>query len=109
MNLTSGKFTAPRNGTYSFSFTRLVNPSSSSRVSLEVQMYFKGSNRIGSGVTDGQSESFSFPSTLNLQKGDELWLQIDSMSVGAHLYGYRYIQFSGWLLEENTSHSLNDM
>ena len=52
--------------------------------------------------TAGQWKTFSFQSTLNLQKGDELWLEIYSRSTAeAYLNGAYYTQFSGYLLEEN--------
>ena len=55
-------------------------------------------------------ETFSFQSTFVLQKGDEIWLEINSMSTGVYLYGDYYTHFSGHLLKENlTSHSLKDI
>ena len=105
MNLTSGKFTAPLDGMYAFSFTgRAYLPTSSSNVYLQLYLYLNG-NMIGRGVADQvntawQYETYSWQSTLNLQKGDEIWLEIFSMSTGAHLNGYSYTQFSGYLLEE---------
>ena len=70
-------------------------------------MYLNG-NRIGKGYTDEvgatttyQYETFSWQSTFNLQKGDDIWLEIDvDMSTGAYLYGGLYTHFSGYLLEE---------
>ena len=106
MNLTSGKFTAPRDGIYAFAFTgRAYLPASSSQASLNLYMYLNG-NMIGRGWADEvgtvwQFETLSFQTTLNLQKGDEIWLEIHSVSTGAYLNGYSYTQFSGYLLEEN--------
>ena len=106
MNLTSGKFTAPRNGIYGFAFTGFAHfPSSSSRVYFDVVMYLNG-NLIGNGYADedyttGQWEMLSFQSTLNLRKGDGIWLQIGDMSTGTNLFGSYYTHFSGYLLEEN--------
>ena len=107
MNLTSGKFTAPRDGIYSFAFTGMAAfPTSSSSLNLYVYMYLNG-KWIGSGVadevgstTDVQYETLSLQSTLNLQTGDQIWLEIEYMSIGAHLRGTYYTQFSGYLLEE---------
>jgi hypothetical protein len=58
MDLTSGKFTAPRSGIYFFSFTRLAHfPASSSKVYLGVGLYLNGVE-IGSGwVEDWQTPS----------------------------------------------------
>ena len=105
MSLTSGKFTAPRAGTYAFSFTgNAYLPASSSRVVLYVCMYLNG-NWIANGYADevsssGQYETLSFQSTLNLKAGDQIWLQIYSISAGAYLSGNYLTQFSGYLLDE---------
>ena len=111
MDLRSGTFTAPRDGTYTFSFTGSAFfkiPSSGvvpSRQSLYVSIRLNG-NSIGSGhadetsITTDQFETFSVQSTVNLQKGDQVWCQIDGFSY-ADLSADS--SFSGWLLEENMS------
>ena len=107
MNSTSGKFTAPRDGIYSFSFTGFPRlPASSSTVFLRVLMYLNG-NVIGRGYADEvgstttmQYETLSFQSTFNLQKGDDIWLEINGMSTGTYLNGGLYTHFSGHLLAE---------
>ena len=114
MNLTSGIFTTPRAGTYSFSFIGYAHiPGSSSALGLAVRMYLNG-NLIGSGwasdySTVQQSETLSLQSALNLQKGDQISLQINHMDTGTYLHdsSNHYNHFSGWLLEENISQSLN--
>lgn len=114
MNLTSGKFTAPRNGIYSFSFIGLAYfPASSSNHELSVKLYLNN-NYIARGYADElgtgyQHDSLSLESTLNLQAGDQIWLQIDTMEKGTNLFesgGNYQNHFSGWLLQENISQSL---
>ena len=107
MNLTSGIFTAPRDGIYSFSFSGLVffPPSSSSRVYLHIYMYLNGSN-IARGAADEfgtseQYETISFQSTFNLKAGDQIWIEIDRMYTGVYLDDNYFTHFSGHLLEEN--------
>ena len=53
---------------------------------LDFDMYLNGVE-IGNGQADEvdtvfQWETFSFQSTLNLKKGDEIWLEIFEMSPG---------------------------
>ena len=103
MNLSSGKFTAPRDGIYEFSFMGSAYfPASSSTATLRAFIYMNG-NIIGKGQTYElstaiQYETFSFQSTLNLKAGDQIWLEIYTISTGVQLEGGLYTaHFSGYI------------
>jgi hypothetical protein len=108
MDLSTGTFTAPVPGTYFFSFTGHAQfPTSSSLLSLAVGLYLNG-NYIGWGVVEeyqtvnSQETPLTLQSTLSLQKGDQIWLEIKGMSTGVILYDNDAIwtHFTGYILEE---------
>ncbi|XP_046646033.1 uncharacterized protein LOC124336317 isoform X2 [Daphnia pulicaria] len=114
MDLTVGKFTAPRPGIYFFSFTGLPDfTASTSVVYFEVSLYLNG-ERIASGrVEDSNTVLFqrsplTVQSTLNLKKDDQVWMEINDMSTGIQLHdaGGHYTHFTGFLLEEEIVASL---
>ena len=110
-DLSSGIFTAPRSGTYFFSFIGFPDFPASSFVRMTVGLFLNG-NQIGVGESEetnsskGQNEQLSLQSTLNLKAGDTIWLKIISTSGGGvflHDSNFHHNHFSGWLLEEEFS------
>jgi hypothetical protein len=114
MNLASGKFTAPVTGIYFFSFTGLAGfPASSSRLYLLVDFYLNG-GLIGvadvqeANTASGQYSQLTAQMTLNLKKGDQIWLQISDVSSGVTLYdnNSHLTHFTGFMLQEEIVASL---
>jgi hypothetical protein len=114
MDLASGIFTAPKPGIYFFSFTGQAQiPASSSRVEFGVRLYLNG-GRIGVGWIEedntvaGQNSPLTLQSTMNLKKGDQVWLEINYQSTGAFLHdsNNHHTHFTGFMLEEEIVMSL---
>jgi hypothetical protein len=108
MDLASGIFTAPRPGIYFFSFAGTARlSSSSSYVGFYSHLYLNG-NIIGSSYDQetyapvDQRSPLTLQSTLNLKKGDRVWVTIDYTGSSTYLADNSYHQthFTGWMLEE---------
>jgi hypothetical protein len=97
-DLPSGIFTAPR--------------TSKALLQMVIALYWNG-NEVGRGVSEeansiwGQNEQLSIQSTLSLNAGDKIWVQIKTLGAGMLLHDepLNYNHFSGWLLEEEFSMS----
>jgi hypothetical protein len=106
MDLTSGKFTAPRPGTYFFSFTGVALLESPSVAWFHSSLYLNG-NLIGSSFVRhengvDQYSPLTLQSTMNLEKGDQLWVEISYSDSSSFLWdnSYHLTHFTGFMLEE---------
>ncbi len=98
MNLKTGVFTAPKAGTYAFSFTILKNGHSHAPLVVHLRRngIYIGVSAAGSGFLAMQ---LSQQSTIKLKKGDRIDLQKGDTG---GLSGCNYCHhFAGWLLEED--------
>lgn len=111
MNLQSGKFTAPRTGIYSFIFSGQIRFESSS-FEIVYCFLFKNGGLVKKSLAEHTGpevdyEPLILQSTLLLQLGDQIWVQMGEMEAGVSLIGNNFTTFSGLLLEEDISISLN--
>ncbi len=119
MDLETGKFKAPRSGTYFFSLSGMARiPASSTPRGLWMRLCLNGIT-IGRSLGDDSNssqlyETFSLQSTLSLQAGDLVWVEIQvdpTYSTGVYIYddSTHFTHFNGWLLHERISNALNTL
>ncbi|XP_057376812.1 uncharacterized protein LOC130698044 [Daphnia carinata] len=118
IDLSTGVFTAPRTGTYFFIFNGLAEFKNTSNVIpyLAVGLFLnKSGNRIALALTEeaqtvkdqyrGQRVPLALQTTIQLQKGDQVWLEIFAESGTVSLFDNKnnHSAFTGWLMEEEIS------
>ena len=95
MNAAAGTFIAPRSGKYFFSASGLsLDSTSDGNVVLQLNGAF-----IGRGSGNGQYETFSIQSTLQLNMGDQVRLYLKDGTL--HDTSDHATHFVGFLLEES--------
>lgn len=98
MNRSSGIFTTPISGIYSFNFNTVGAANSKS---LTISLILND-NVIASAYA-GMSTvplSASLSTSLNLTPGDQVWLRLSGTGSIYDAYGIFYTQFSGHLLDQ---------
>ena len=112
MDASSGIFTAPVDGIYSFYISGVAKPLSASSHYLRIALMLND-NQIGLGGSDnpndGSAHTYSLQSTLELKAGDQVWMTVHALTSGARLFDDwdHYTHFSGHLLQEHMTRSLN--
>lgn len=107
MDASSGIFTVPRNGVYSFAFTSVGTFSTTRYVGLlRVALALNGIE-IGNGVTvthdNASTHTVSVHSILELNAGDKVWIIITGISPESYMDDSSSLNthFTGHLLQEN--------
>jgi hypothetical protein len=108
MNIASGIFTAPRNGTYFFSLSGIAGiPSTKGHLDVGIALNgaVVGRGEANDYTGNGEWETYSLQLTLKLQAGDLISVQITSIATGVVLQdtSYHFTHFNGWLMQEELS------
>ncbi|XP_066283083.1 complement C1q-like protein 3 [Branchiostoma lanceolatum] len=101
-NQETGKFVATAGGVYFFTFTGMTPNVAHSN--YFVRLMKNGIKMVGLHENNGgQShyQSSSNSAILQLQPGDEVWVELDSHSRSLYSDGNRFLTFSGFLIHSN--------
>lgn len=96
MNIGTGIFTTPRNGTYSFAFTAVAYCLGDGYVT--VQLLLNG-QAVNYGHAHGLHDKASMHTTLHLQASDQVWTQVLDAS-NCSMLERQWLHFTGWQLQE---------
>lgn len=108
MNAGTGTFTAPRKGTYFFSFSGAAYFSSATSGYLNLALMLNG-DPVGEGDADSRSgdrelETLSIQSLLDLNEGDQVWVSITGLANAVVQDSEKHVShFTGWIVTEDIS------
>lgn len=95
MNKETGIFTAPKKGTYYFSFAGLTDADPNLSVGL-----FVNGVRLTSGFGAAKDDMILMKATVRLNIGDTVSIRNWGVSSGLYDSSSSYTVFTGWLMEE---------
>lgn len=92
----TGKFKAPKQGTYFFGGTVMSAPPSP----LRMLLMKSGTSIMIPYASETQGDSYTFTAVLQLNVGDTVYVQKDNRAKAEKAYGRSHSTFSGFLISE---------